>query len=307
MVAHGDPSVSGVPVDVPRISAELVADARASLGEGPVWDEREQCVWWVDILGESIHRTEPLTGQDDVIPVGQMVGALGLRQRGGLVVAVRDGFISVDPTSGRIERIADVEADRPSARMNDGKVDPQGRFWAGTTDIDHRPALGTLYRLDADLTVSPMLSDVTISNGLDWTADGATMYFIDTPTRQVDRFSFEPTTGSIGDRRKAVSIRPGAGNPDGMTLDAEDHLWVALWDGWAVERYSPDGTLELRVDVPAAQTTSCTFGGADLGTMFITTAQKEFPDGGKPDQPHAGGLFACRTGVRGRPAHRFAG
>ena len=296
-----------VPVDVPRIAAELVADARAMLGEGPAWDVREHCVWWVDILGESIHRTEPLTGLDEVIPVGQMVGALALRQRGGLVVAVRDGFVSVDPASGRIEWMADVEADRPSNRMNDGKVDPQGRFWAGTTDIDHRPALGTLYRLDADLTVNPMLSDVTISNGLDWTADGATMYFIDTPTRQVDRFSFEPTTGSIGDRRKAVSIRPDAGNPDGMTLDAEDHLWVALWDGWAVERYSPDGTLELRVDVPAAQTTSCTFGGADLGTMFITTAQKEFPDGGKPDQPHAGGLFACRTGVRGRPAHRFAG
>jgi sugar lactone lactonase YvrE len=307
MVAHGDPSLSAVPVDVPRIPAELVADARTSLGEGPVWDDREQCVWWVDILGESIHRTEPLTGRDDVIPVGQMVGALGLRQRGGLVVAVRDGFVSVDPASGRIGRMADVEADRPSARMNDGKVDPQGRFWAGTTDIDHRPGLGTLYRLDADLTVSPMLSDVTISNGLDWTADGATMYFIDTPTRQVDRFSFEPSTGSIGEREKAVSIRPGAGNPDGMTLDAEDHLWVALWDGWAVERYAPDGTLELRVEVPAAQATSCTFGGADFGTLFITTAQKEFPVGGKPDQPHAGGLFACRPGVRGRPPHRFAG
>ena len=109
-----------VPVDVPRISAELVADARATLGEGPVWDDREQCVWWVDILGESIHRTDQLTGQDDVIPVGQMVGALGLRQRGGLVLAVRDGFVSVDPGSGRIDRVAHVEADRPSARMNDG-------------------------------------------------------------------------------------------------------------------------------------------------------------------------------------------
>jgi sugar lactone lactonase YvrE len=293
-------------MDVPRIAAELVTDARTTLGEGPVWDDREQCVWWVDILGESIHRTDPATGQDDLIPVGQMVGALGLRQRGGLVVAARDGFVAVDPASGRIERVADVEIARPSNRMNDGKVDPQGRFWAGTTDIDHRPGLGTLYRLDADLTVSPMLAGVTISNGLDWTADGATMYFIDTPTRQVDRFSFEPSNGSISDRNRAVSIRPGAGNPDGMTLDAEDHLWVALWDGWAVERYTPNGTLELRVDVPAAQVTSCTFGGSDLDVLFITTAQKEFPVGGKPDQPHAGGLFACRPGVPGRPAHRFA-
>jgi sugar lactone lactonase YvrE len=295
------------PVDVPRITAELVADARTTLGEGPVWDDRERCVWWVDILGESIHRTDPLTGQDDVIPVGQMVGALGLRERGGLVVAVRDGFVAVDPASGRIERLAEVEADRPSSRMNDGKVDPQGRFWAGTTDIDHRPGLGTLYRLDADLSVRPMLADVTISNGLDWTGDGATMYFIDTPTRQVDRFSFQPSTGSIGDRTRAVPIRPGTGSPDGMTLDAEDHLWVALWDGWAVERYRPDGTLELRVEVPAAQATSCTFGGRDLDVLFITTARKEFPVGGRPDQLHAGGLFACRPGVRGRRAHRFAG
>jgi sugar lactone lactonase YvrE len=191
--------------------------------------------------------------------------------------------------------------------MNDGKVDPQGRFWAGTTDIDHRPGLGTLYRLGADLTVSPMLADVTISNGLDWTADGATMYFIDTPTRQVDRFSFEPSTGSISDRKRAVTIRPGAGDPDGMTLDADDHLWVALWDGWAVERYAPNGDLELRVEVPAAQATSCTFGGSDLDVLFITTAQKGFSVGGRPDQPQAGGLFACRPGVRGRPAHRFAG
>jgi sugar lactone lactonase YvrE len=296
-----------LPVDVPRMTAELVTDARATLGEGPVWDDREQCVWWVDILGESIHRTDPGTGQDDLIHVGQMVGALGLRQRGGLVAAVRDGFVAVDTGSGRIERVADVEADRPSNRMNDGKVDPQGRFWAGTTDIDHRPGLGTLYRLDADLTVSPMLADVTISNGLEWTADGATMYFIDTPTQQVDRFSFEPSIGAISDRKRVVAIRSGAGHPDGMTLDAEDHLWVALWDGWAVERYAPDGDLELRVEVPAAQASSCTFGGSDLDLLFITTAQKDFPDGGKPDQPHAGGLFVCRPGVRGRPAHRFAG
>jgi sugar lactone lactonase YvrE len=298
---------SVLPADIPRITAELVADVHARLGEGPVWDDREQCVWWVDILGESIHRTDPLTGHDDVIPVGQMAGALGLRQGGGLVVAVRDGFIAVDPASGRIERLADVEADRPTSRMNDGKVDPQGRFWAGTTDIDHRPGLGTLYRLDAGRPVSPILADVTISNGLDWTADEATMYFIDTPTRAIDRFSFDPSTGSISDRQRAVSIRPGAGSPDGMTLDAEDHLWVALWDGWAVERYAPNGDLELHVEVPAAQTSSCTFGGPDLDVLFITTAQKDFPAGGKPDQPHAGGLFACRPGVRGRPAHRFEG
>jgi sugar lactone lactonase YvrE len=295
------------PASVPRLEAELFVDAHAALGEGPVWDDRENCLWWVDILGEAIHRTDPSSRRDEVVPIGQYVGAVALRASGGLVAAVRDGFVAVDPASGRLDLLAPVEVHDPATRMNDGKVDPAGRFWAGTMGVDPRPGAGTLYRLDADLRVTAVLPGTTISNGLDWSLDGRTMYYIDTPTRRVDRFAFDSASGALAGRAPAVAIREGAGGPDGMTVDAEGYLWVALWDGWAVERYSPDGRLDRRVEVPAQQASSCAFGGPDLDMLFITTAQEGFPPGGLPDQPHAGGVFVCRPGVRGRAPFRFAG
>jgi sugar lactone lactonase YvrE len=300
--------VSGEPpAKVPRLEAELLVDAHAALGEGPVWDETGGCLWWVDILGEAIHRTDPGSGRDETMPIGQVIGAVALRASGGLVAAVRDGFVAVDPATGRIDLLAQVESGDPTTRMNDGKVDPAGRFWAGTMGLDHRPRAGTLYRLDPDLRVTPVLHGTTISNGLDWSLDGRTMYYIDTPTRRVDRFAFDSSTGAIASRTSAIAFRDRAGSPDGMTVDSEGYLWVALWDGWAVERYAPDGRLDRLVEVPAAQASSCTFGGPNLDLLFITTAQEGFPLGGLPEQPHAGGLFVCMPGVRGRTPFRFAG
>jgi sugar lactone lactonase YvrE len=291
----------------PRIQAELLVDARAALGEGPVWDEREGVLWWVDIMGRSVHRTEPTSGRDEAIAVGQFVGSIALRESGGLVVAVSEGFLSLDPRTGTTELLAPVESSDPTTRMNDGKVDPAGRFWAGTMGVDHRTGAGTLYRLDTDRHVKPMVPGVTISNGLDWSLDGRTMYYIDTRTRRVDRFDFDTASGDVSNRRPFIEIPEDAGSPDGMTLDAEGYLWVALWNGWGVQRYAPDGRPDLRVDVPAAETSSCTFGGRDLDQLFITTAQEGFPSGGKPDQPHAGSLFACRPGPRGRPPFKYRG
>jgi sugar lactone lactonase YvrE len=293
------------PADVPTLTAELFVDARARLGEGPVWDEREGCLWWVDITGEAIHRTDYASRRDEIIPVGRMVGAVVLRADGGLIAALQDGFATIDSGDGRVELVAPVEQDDTGTRMNDGKVDPAGRFWAGTMAIDERPGAGTLYRLGPDVRATPMVSEITISNGLDWSLDGQTMYYIDTPTRRVDRFAFDPATGDIADRTTAFAIREGAGGPDGMTVDAEGFVWVALWDGWAVERYTPDGTLDRRIDVPVAQASSCTFGGPDLDVLFITTAQKELSAESLAEQPHAGSLFICRPGVRGRASFRF--
>jgi sugar lactone lactonase YvrE len=286
---------------------ELVVDAHAMLGESPVWDEQARCLYWVDLLAGIVHRTDPSTGADRTVALGGTIGAVALRQAGGLVAAVDDGIGFVDPSTGAIELTVPISAADPTLRMNDGKVDPGGRFWAGTMAYDERAGAGTLYRIDPDLTATPMVADVTISNGLDWTADGRTFYYIDTVTRRVDRFDFDLTSGTISDRRPAVEIRPGNGYPDGMTLDADDHLWVALFDGWAVHRYSPDGVLERRIELPAAQVTSVAFGGDDLEELYITTAQEGFPPGGKPDQPHAGGLFRCRPGVRGCASNRFGG
>ncbi len=286
---------------------ELVVDAHAELAEGPVWDDRLDRLWWVDLLGGIVHLSDPTNGDDTAIPVGQPVGALALRSSGGPILAVRDGFATLDVRTGRLELVAPIALDDPGIRMNDGKVGPDGGFWAGSMAADERPGLGRLHRLDPDGTVSEALAELTIPNGLDWTDDGRQLLFIDTPTRRVDRFDVDASGRSISGRRPAVELREGIGWPDGMTLDAEGYAWVCLWDGWAVERYGPDGRLDRRVELPAAQVTSCAFGGPGLDELYITTGQEGFPPGGRRDQPNAGGVFRLRPGVRGRPTRRFAG
>ncbi len=286
---------------------ELIVDRQAGLGEGPVWDDRAGRLWWLDIVGGSVHRLDPATGADEALDVHRPVGAVGLRARGGIVAAAEDSLGTIDEAAGRFEPLVRISADEHSTRLNDGKPDPAGRFWVGTMAYDERPGGGAFYRVDPDLSVTTILPSVTISNGLDWTADGRTMYYIDTASGGVDRFAFDARTGRVSDRRRVVTIPPGAGHPDGMTLDAEGFLWVALYDGWAVHRYAPDGRLDRRIEVPAAQATSVAFGGDELDELYITTGREHFPPEGRPDQPHAGGLFRIRPGVRGRPANRFAG
>jgi sugar lactone lactonase YvrE len=286
---------------------ELFADAHAALAESPVWDDRTGTLYWVDLIGGIVHCTDTATGADRAIPVGQSIGAVALCQDSGLLIALEEGFGRLDPATGDFELIAPIDANDRTMRMNDGKVDPSGRFWAGSMAYDERAGAGTLYRLDPDRSVTRVLDGLTISNGLDWTVDGRTMYFIDTGTGRVDRFDYSAADGTISGRRPAVTIRPDEGFPDGMTLDAQGYLWVALFDGWAVHRYAPDGRLDRRIEVPAQQVTSVTFGGPDYGDLYITTGQEGFPPGGRPDQPHAGGVFRCRPGVRGRPANRFLG
>jgi len=286
---------------------ELVVDAHSALGEGPVWDERLGRLWWIDILGGLVHLTDPTSGMDATMPVGQPIGALALRTSGDPILAIRDGFATFDPAAGRMELVAPVELHDPTIRMNDGKVGPDGGFWAGAMAIDERPGAGSLLRLDPTGNVSEILSGLTIPNGLDWTADGRQLLFIDTPTRRIDRFDVGSSGRTLADRRPAVTLTDGPGWPDGMTIDAEGYLWVALWDGWAIERYSSDGRLDRRIELPVAQVTSCAFGGPDLDELYITTGQEGFPLGGRADQPHAGGLFRVRPGVRGRPTRRFPG
>lgn len=286
---------------------ELVIDAHAQLAESPVWDDRTGRLVWVDLLGGIVHLTDIAIGADVAIPVGQMVGAVALCEDGRLVVAIEAGFARLDPARGHVEIVAPVTAGDPGLRMNDGKVDPSGRFWAGSMAMDERAGAGTLFRLDPDRSVTAMLDGLTIPNGLDWSADGRTMVYIDTTTSRVDRFDYDDAIGTITGRRPAVLVDPGRGYPDGMTLDAEGFLWVALFDGWGVHRYTPEGRLDRRIDVPAAQVTSVAFGGRDYDELYITTGQEGFPAGGLPGQPHAGGVFRCRPGVRGRPPNRFRG
>lgn len=283
---------------------ELVLDARSRHGEGPVWDPRRRELLWVDISDGVIHRFDPETGADLPHHVGQPVGAVAPRASGGLVLALRDGFAMLE--GEHLRWIADTEAERPTNRMNDGKVDPAGRFWAGTMAFDARPGAGSLYRLDQDHRVHTMLTGLTISNGLGWSPDGSRMYFIDSGTGGVDVFDCD-TTGAIRGRRRLVAIAPEDGLPDGMAVDTEGFLWVALWGGWAVRRYAPDGSLERVIDLPVSQVTSCAFGGPDLSDLYITSAAMDLSQEQLEREPHAGSLFRCRPGVRGQAVERFRG
>jgi sugar lactone lactonase YvrE len=289
-----------------ELSAELVLDVGAQLGEGPIWNDANGTLIWVDIMGQAVHQFDPATGRDDAIDVAQPVGAAAVRADGrGFVLALRDGFGLMDERSGKVDLVAPVEADNPRNRMNDGKCDPRGRFWAGTMGFGEGRGLGALYRLDPDYSVRHMLGDVSVSNGLDWTADGKRMYYIDSATHGVDVFEFDMQSGALGERTRLISLQPGEGAPDGMTLDEEGALWVAVHGSGTVRRYTPDGVLDQVVRLPVSMVTSCAFGGPDLTNLYITTMQYGMSAEAKRAQPLAGALFHCRPGVRGRPAHRF--
>jgi sugar lactone lactonase YvrE len=294
---------------MPRtITAELVLDAKTEHGEGPVWHPVERTLDWVDIMKGHIHRYDPRTDREVVIEVGQPLGSIAPRRAGGYVIAVEEGFGIIEP-SGRHRIVAHIEHDNPARRMNDGGCDSAGRFWAGTMAYDFETGAGALYRLDPDFTVTEMLDGVTISNGLDWTDDDRTMYYIDSRAFSVDAFDFDSRSGDISNRRRVVEVPSdptsptGSTVPDGMTLDAEGFLWVAVYGASEVRRYSPAGQIDCVVTVPACAVTSCAFGGEDLADLYITSFIT-FDDG---REPQAGALFRCRPGVGGRPAHLFAG
>ena len=284
---------------------ELALDARAELGEGPSWDPETGRLIWVDITAEVVHWFDPASGHDQRFEVGQPVGAAVPASDGRLALAVSDGFAFLDPPTGGIERIADVEVDLADTMMNDGKCDPAGRLWAGTKDAVGSRPLGSLYRLGADRRPERILTGLTVSNGLGWSPDRTTMYFIDSPTQRIDVFDFELESGEISNRRTLVEIPKAWGLPDGMTVDEDGFLWVAFWGGSAVRRFAPTGAVVSTVEFPVSQVTSCAFGGGDLSELYVTTARDSLSETQLAEQPLAGGLFRLRPGVRGRPSHPF--
>ena len=288
----------------PEVDVELVVDARAGVGEGPVWHGESGRLLWVDISGRLIHEFDPGTGLDTSWPVPQMVGAISVRRSGGLVMAMADGFWVCERRLTGHRRVAPVEADRPENRMNDGKSDSRGRFWAGTMGLDARPGAGALYRLDPDGGVRTMVSPVGLSNGLGWSPDDRRMYYADSLAQTLDVFDYEPEEGRIWNRRTLVEIPPEVGLPDGLCVDAEGFVWLAVFGAGEVRRYSPDGALDRTVRLPVSRVTCAAFGGAELDELYITSAT----EGVWLDrEPQAGGLFRHRPGVRGMPAFEFAG
>jgi sugar lactone lactonase YvrE len=289
-----------------HIEIELAFNARCELAEGPVWEPIGERLAWVDIPDRSIHWFRPSDGTHARRSLPGRAGSIAPRVEGGMVIAMEDGFWILDAEQ-RLRHFATIPAANAETRMNDGKCDPGGRFWAGSVVREGKSRTGALWRLDADGNVTPVVTGVTMSNGMGWSPDGLTFYYIDTAVRRVDAFTFDPGSATVHHRRPLIELPDGPEKPDGMTVDAEGFLWVALWQGWAVNRYAPDGRFDLSIRLPVALVTSCVFGGPDLGDLYITTARSGLSEADFASQPLAGGVFRCRPGPRGLSPSLFAG
>lgn len=288
-------------------AVELFHDARSDLGEGPFWDEASEKLFWLDLFPGEIHTFAPATGISDRVDVGQAIGVFVLRSNGGILAAVRDGLGFVDFESRSFKLVVSVEIENTANRANDGKCDARGRFWYGTMAYDQTPGAGTLYRVDANLDVVPMVKGTTTSNGIDWSPDNRKMYHADTGTRCITMWDFDLEAGNIANPQIVFRAPEGAGSPDGLAVDASGDIWVAMWGGNSVLRLDPAGRLKEKIEIPATYVTSVAFGGKDLDELLITTARRPLDEAARAREPHAGSIYRCRPGVRGRAPFRFQG
>ncbi|MFB9520372.1 SMP-30/gluconolactonase/LRE family protein [Streptomyces cremeus] len=278
---------------------EVAVREHAVLGEGPTWDPVAGRLIWVDILGSRVHTYAPGTGRRTVMATEQHVGAAKPTADGGLVVNLRDGVGSYGPDGAFRWLLHDPV---PGRRGNDAAVAPDGSLWAGTMRYDEAPGGGHLVRVDA-ATAEPtaLFPSVTVSNGIGWCPLSPRVYYVDSPTRRVD--VCDVADHLPVNRRPFVEIEPGAGFPDGLTVDAEGCVWVALWDGGQLRRYTPDGRLDRTVRLPVPRPTACAFGGPDLRDLYITTARSAR----RPAHPLAGSLLVLPDAGRGLPSPAFGG
>jgi len=288
--------------------AALIKDARTTLGEGAFWDARTNVLDWIDIEGREVRVYDPSTDADGVYAMADRPGTLVPRESGGLVIALGRGAVLVDEPGQVPRTLCTFEEEADDSRMNDGKCDPAGRLWVGSLNMGGATQTSRLYCVEADGSYRVALTGVTISNGIVWTSDEKTMYYIDTPTRQIQAFDYDRASGTIANTRVAFTVPDGMGHPDGMTIDANDNLWVAMFGGSAVRHFDPtDGSLLDTVELPASNVTSCALGGGDLRDLYITTARAGLDETRRQAQPTAGGLFRARVDVPGVPQPLFAG
>ena len=291
------------------INAEVVHSAAAALGEGCVWSPLEDLLVWVDITGQAVHRFDHASGQPvSVWRYNESVGNAALRAGGGLALGLGTTVTLTDRV-GAIESAIELPGEPGTNRANDGAVDPAGRLFQGTmSNTEPGAPVAALHRVDGDGTARRVLSDVMISNGIGWSPDRSTMYYIDTLTFRVDQFDYDPDTGEIEGRRPFVTFDGSSGGPDGMTVDADGCLWVAMFGGFGVQRFSPEGEqLETVVTPGAPQTTCCCFGGPDLDTLYITTAADSIAGVDTDGESNSGALFAADVDAVGLPTNLFAG
>lgn len=290
--------------DLQMDAPSLVADSRCLLGEGPVWDADEGLLRWVDIEGRRVWAYDPRSERLSSAELSQPVGAIARTASGGFVGAARDGVGTLDPVSGELDVFAPFPV-QGRRRANDAKCDRQGRLWVGVMHEEMTAGSGSLYCVDPAGGLRSVLEDLALPNGLDWSPDGSTMYFVDTLAHGVDAYAFDVATGALGPRTRLVDVPAADGLVDGLVVDAEGGIWVALCYGSAIRRYSPAGEHLDTCELPVTMPTSCAFGGADHRDLFITTATTGLSGEELRHQPGAGGVFRCRPGVAGIPATRY--
>ncbi len=286
---------------------EHLVTAQCELGEGPLWHPVEQVLYWVDILKGRLHRYDPRSDAHSLVELGLITSAMGVRAKGGFVMATKKGFALWDPEAEKFTFIGDPDADQSAeARFNDGKTDRQGRFWAGK--MSEQPT-NSLFRLDPDGSIQRMESGIKTSNGLGWSPDNRTFYYTDTPKLVIYAYDFDPDSGELSNRRVFAEVPKGSGEgfPDGLAVDAQGYVWSARWGGWKLVRYAPDGSLERTIPMPIELPTSCAFGGPDLSELYITSAWTAVKPENRTKQPWAGDVFRLKTDVQGLPEPFFAG
>lgn len=281
------------------LKAEVAWEIRSELGEGPIW--WNDTLHWVDIIGAQLHLYTPATDEKRSFALSEMIGTVVPRAAGGLILAQETGLFAFDPETETTERLPWPADLRIVNRFNDGKCDPQGRFWVGT--MGREQPIGSLFRIDPGFQVTEMVSGVRISNGLCWDESRGRFYYIDSPTGLIDAFDWEPDSGTITARRTVARLPEGeTGVPDGMTIDTEGRLWVAVFNGYGVHCIDPETGQSLeKISVPAAKTTACWFGGEKLDELYITTASVREDEASLQAYPLAGSLFVCRPGATGHP------
>lgn len=284
------------------MDVEIINEADATLGEGPAWDAKTRTLYWVDILGKRVHYHHK--DEDGFIQLDEMPGCLTPTKNGTLLIAARASFLDLNPATEKQTALASV-TETANNRFNDGKCDPSGRFLAGTMNMDEKTPSGALYAFDGQ-TVTRLLEGVRISNGLAWSPDYKTFYYIDTPTREVQAFDCDLPTSQIANPRVVISVPESLGWPDGMTSDMDGNLWIAMWGGASVTHWNPrNGELLERIPLPAKNVTSCVFGGADLNELYVTSARVGLEAADLTKYRHSGALMRVQTGVRGMPTFEF--
>ena len=287
------------------MNAELIFDAKATLGEGPAWDAKTQTLYWVDILVKRIYVGNELLSQLD-----GLIGCLAPCKNGNLILGLskvdgRASFVDFAPDSFQQTVLAALNESATNNRINDGKCDPAGRFLAGTMDLNEKDPTGSFYSFDGK-TTQTLFSGVTISNGLAWSPNYKTFYYIDTPTRIVKAFDYDVSTGQIANPRTAIYIPESLGWPDGMTSDKDGNLWIAMWGGAQVTKWNPNsGALLEQISIPALQSSACVFGGKNRNELYVTSARKGMSEANLQKYPLSGGLFKVVTKVEGMPTFEF--